>query len=154
MAAAAAPFTSSGTYLKVVPDCQPARTYCTPCAVASWPLSGTGGRCFAFRSAITAPAMLSFAAMMPWMLLFVFTSIWLKIVDALFASQSGTNFVGPFFSFLLLKSGLRTASLPLLNQNAFWSVWPPQSSATVELLLYVWLAFMPAMTHFACAAPT
>jgi hypothetical protein len=119
MAAVAAPFTSSGTYLNVVPDCQPARMYCTPCAVASWPLSGTGGRCFAFRSAITAPAMLSFAAMTPWMLLFVDTSIWLKMVDALFASQSGTNFVGPFFSFLALKSGLRTASLPLLNQNAF-----------------------------------
>ena len=63
------------------------------------------------------------------------TSIWLKIVAALFASQSGTNFAGPFFSFLLLNSGLKTASLPLLNQNAFWSVWPPQSCAMVLLAL-------------------
>ena len=83
---------------------------------------------------MTAPAMLSFAAMTPWILLLVLTSIWLKMVAALFASQSGTNFCGPFFSASLLKSGFKTASLPLLNQNAFWSVWPPQSSATVPLL--------------------
>src|SRR5579885_2739814 len=54
--------------------------YWTPCAVVSCPLSGIGFRCFAFRSATTAPAMLSFAASTPWMLLFVFTSIWLKMV--------------------------------------------------------------------------
>ena len=42
---------------------------------ASWPLSGIGFRCLAFRSAMTAPAMLSFAAMTPLILLFVLTSI-------------------------------------------------------------------------------
>ena len=49
--------------------------------------------------------------------------------------QSGTNCCGPFLILPPEKSGFRTASLPLLNQNAFWSVWPPQSSATVLLLL-------------------
>ena len=83
---------------------------------------------------MTAPAMLSFAASTPWMLLFVLTSIWLKMVAALFASQSGTNCCGPFLIGPLLNSGLNTASLPLLNQNAFWSVWPPHSSATVPPL--------------------
>ena len=34
----------------------------------------------------------------------------------------------------LLKSGLKTAWLPAWNQNAFWSVWPPHSSATVPPL--------------------
>src|ERR1700722_1047384 len=111
-----------------------------PCAVASWPLIGTGCRCLAFRSAITAPAMLSFAARTASILLFVFTSIWVKIVAAFVASQSGTNCCGPLVSAPLLKSGLNTASLPLLNQNAFWSVWPPQSSATTGFELYLPLA--------------
>ena len=93
---------------------------------ASCPESGIGWRCFAFRSAMTAPAMLSFAASTPWMLLFVLTSIWLKMVAALFASQSGTNCCGPRLIFLVAKSGLKTLLLPLWNQNAFWSVWPPQ----------------------------
>ena len=87
------------------------------------------------------------------MLLLVLTSIWLKMVAALFASQSGTNCCGPFLIVPLLKSGLKTASLPLLNQNAFWSVWPPHSSATVPPC-YVPFAFMPARTPLAWAAPT
>src|SRR6476659_1020274 len=128
--------------------------YWTPWEVASCPLSGIGFKPLAFRSAMTAPAMLSFAAMAPWMLLFVLTSICEKMVAALFASQSGTNCVGPFFSAPLEKSGLRTASLPLLNQKAFWSVGPPQSSATVLFLLYVLFAFMAAMMPFAWASPT
>jgi hypothetical protein len=41
-AAAAAAFASSGTYLYTVHVFQPARMYCTPCADASWPLSGIG----------------------------------------------------------------------------------------------------------------
>ena len=73
---------------------------------------------------------------------------------ALFASQPGTNFCGPFFSVWCLKSGFSTASLPLLNQNAFWSVSPPQSSATMLLFLYVCFAFIPAMMPLACALPT
>src|SRR5258708_6252602 len=128
--------------------------YWMPCGVASWPLSGIGLRPLAFRSATTAPAMLSFAAMTPWMLLLVLTSIWLKMVAALFASQSGTNCCGPFLTAPLENSGFRTASLPLLNQNAFWSVWPPQSSAIVLFLLGVLLAFMGARARAACALPT
>ena len=50
---------------------------------------------FAFSVATTAPAMLSFAATTPWMLLFVWTSICSKIVCAFFESHSGTNFAGP-----------------------------------------------------------
>ncbi len=63
--------------------------------------------------------MLSFAAMAPSILLFVFSSICSKIGCAFVASQSGTNCCGPFVSLPFLKSGFRTASLPLLNQNAF-----------------------------------
>ena len=85
---------------------------------------------------MTAPAMLSFAAIAASILLFVFTSICEKIGAALVASQSGTNCCGPFVSFPLLKSGFSTASFPLLNQNAFWSVGPPQSSATTGFVPY------------------
>ena len=91
----------------------------------------------AFSSAITAPAMLSFAARTASILLPVLTSIWAKIGPAFVASQSGTNCCGPLSIAPLLNSGLKTASFPLLNQNAFWSVWPPQSSATTGLLLYL-----------------
>src|SRR5712691_6885389 len=109
--------------------------YWTPCGLASCPLSGIGFRWRALRSAITAPAMLSFAAMAASILLFVLTSICAKIGPAFVASQSGTNCCGPFVNFPLLKSGFKTASFPLLNQNAFWSVGPPQSSATTGFVL-------------------
>ena len=46
-------------------------------------------------------------------------------------------------SFPLVNSGFRTLSFPLLNQNAFWSVWPPQSSATTGFDLPFSLAMMP-----------
>ncbi len=104
--------------------------YWTPCAVASCPLSGIGPSFLAFSVAITAPAMLSFAAMAASILLFVLTSICEKIGAAFVASQPGTNCCGPLVSVPFENSGLRTASFPLLNQNAFWSVCPPQSSAT------------------------
>src|ERR1051326_2214400 len=64
--------------------------------------------------------MLSFAAIAASILLFVLTSICEKIGPAFVASQSGTNCCGPFVSVLLANSRFRTASFPLLNQNAFW----------------------------------
>ena len=98
--------------------------------------------------------MLSFAPMMPSMLLFVWTRNCSKIVCAFFESHSGTNLAGPFATFLVLKSGFRMSSLPLLNQNAFASVGPPQSCATTPSGPYVPLAFMPARTPRACRRPT
>ena len=104
--------------------------FCTPCGVASWPDSAIGLSFFAFSIATTAPAMLSFAAMAPSILFPVFSSICVKIGPAFVASQSGTNCCGPFVILPLLNSGFRILSFPLLNQYAFWSVGPPQSSAT------------------------
>ena len=57
--------------------------------IASCPDSGIGLRPFAFSVATTAPAMLSFAATTPWMLLFVWTSICSKSGWAFSASQTG-----------------------------------------------------------------
>src|SRR5204862_7510674 len=118
-AALAAAFASLGTYLYTVIDCHPEMMFCTPWTVASCPDSAIGLSFFAFSAAITAPAMLSFAAMAPSILLLVLSSICSKIGCALGASQSGTNCCGPLVSLPLLNSGFRTASFPLLNQNAF-----------------------------------
>ena len=46
------------------------------------------------------------------------------------------------------------SSFPLLNQNAFASVGPPHSSATTPFALYVFFAFIPAMTPRAWMRPT
>src|SRR5438105_2636898 len=122
IAAAAAAAACLGTGLQTVPVCQPAMMYCAPSTVASCPLSAIGFRCLAFNCAITAPAMLSFAAMAPSILLFVLTSICAKTAFASpLADQAGTNCCGPLVIFPLLNNGFRMSSFPLLNQAAFVS---------------------------------
>ncbi len=89
--------------------------FCTPWTVASCPDSGMGLRPFAFSVATTAPAMPSFAATTPWMLLLVWTSICSKIVWALAASHSGTNFAGPFLIFLVLEERVQDVVVAALE---------------------------------------
>ena len=72
-------------------DCQPERMFCTPCGVASWPLSGIGLSLWAFSATTTALARPSLAAATPSILLPVLTSICSKIVRALSLSQAGVN---------------------------------------------------------------
>ena len=61
-ATATAPFASTLAGLYTVPDCQPEMMFCAPCAVASWPDSGTAFSFLALSAVTTAFASPSFAA--------------------------------------------------------------------------------------------
>ena len=87
--------------------CQPERTFCTPCAVASWPVTGIGLKLAAFSAEIAALPRPSLAAATPWMLFFVWVSMPSKIVSAFWLSHCGTDWSGPFFNVPFLYFGFR-----------------------------------------------
>ena len=154
IAAFAVAVASLRTSLNTVAVCQPEMMFCTPCVVASWPLSGSGWSLCAFSATTTALARPSFAAATPSILLPVLTSICSKIVPAFWLSQPGTNCCGPFLRVPFAYSGLRTWSTPPLNRNEFASSWPPHSEAMTGFFEYMPIAFRPWMTAWPCSTPT
>jgi len=97
-AATAVAVAESRVSFQTVIVCHPEMMFWTPCAVASWPVTGIGLRPADFRAEMAALPRPSLAAATPWMLFFVFTSICSKIVPAFWLSQPGVNCCGPFLS--------------------------------------------------------
>src|SRR5919198_353855 len=62
--------------------------FCTPCGVASWPVTGIGRSLWFFSAVTTEPARLSLAAIAPSILLPFCASICSKIVRPFWAFES------------------------------------------------------------------
>src|SRR5690349_18089785 len=110
----------------------PARTFCRPSTVASWPVTGTcPARPFFCRIEITDPASPSLAAYTPSTLPSAAVYICSKMVTALSLSQSGTACSPTILTVGTLST---TECAPPVNSVALLSVGDPLRNNTFDCL--------------------